>query len=898
MEHIILNNGSDSAALANVALKALREARRSKTSNSGSIFVSDGQTDDDGISLGTGTIINGVDGGIQPWVGDTTPPGKPTGLTASSRNAVITVMWDGTLDGGVPSDFHHITVTGVRSSDSVSMTFGDLSSAGSLSMAELTAGDEWTITAIAYDDAHLADGTSAPNASEVSDALTVTVESAVSADQVQAIKSDLSKAQSDIAAAEASMNDLTTTVSSVDGKATTSGSAPTADDASGKPDGSMWYVMDASGNITGTYILKSGEWMKYAWASSSIADEVNQAISDSASAASTAQDTAVTAQTTANLALANAQEMVINGTGSSLSNTWKNNGVTTDGTVFSRDFPGNEYHVNMLWGALTSVPIKGHIYQVSIDARVTSGTFNNNFQFQVTGSWNGVTCTNVTSDWKTFTSTYTASGNDTAGWILISFVTGSAVTVQMRNLSVKDITAAALAQSAAKAAQDAADAAQTTADGKSKVVRSTNAPSSSTAGYSNGDQWWVYSGNTVPALYLFDGTSWVSQTLTSTVIANLDAGKITSGYVDAARIQAGTIDADKLSANSVTSEKIVADAVTSEKLVSESITADKLAANSVTAVKLAAGSVTADKADIGSLAAAIVTSSKFKTSNGRMLINDDGLTAKDANGNTTVNIPSDGSTPTMIGGLSTASNGKHISISQSGDVGKLSLLNDNTELTSLTFIDDTANSGYVYTGLYTGQNGQFLQFATPVDPMHASDPLQDDASFISNGRMGIEAPYGINVNGTWFARRVDNLPTSPNVVGGAGTRAVVGGVDYVFDGTGLWVSQNHPVTHIDGGNGQVMDWWCIGGVVTIKVTWAHTNAAWAGGSIASIPVSFAPPSRVTAPFSKYNFAQSEGDSELQVNADGSIRWQNMGGAQGNGNMNACVTYHIAIPGTR
>ena len=297
MEHLILNEGSDGAALAKVALKALREARSAKTSKSGSIFVSDGQTDDDGIPLGTGTIINGVNGGIQAWVGDTTPPGKPTGLTASSRNAAITVMWDGTLDGGVPSDFHHITVTGVRSSDSSTMTFGDLSSAGSLVMADLTAGDVWKITAVAYDDAHLADGTSAPNASGPSDAVTVTVESAVSASEVQSIKSDLSKAQSDIAAAESSMTDLTATVSSVDGKSTTSGSAPTTGDASGKPEGAMWYVMDASGNITGTYILKSGSWVKYAWASSSIADEVNQSISNAFGAAQNAIDTAGKAAT-------------------------------------------------------------------------------------------------------------------------------------------------------------------------------------------------------------------------------------------------------------------------------------------------------------------------------------------------------------------------------------------------------------------------------------------------------------------------------------------------------------------------------------------------------------------------------------------------------------------------
>ena len=45
------------------------------------------------------------------------------------------------------------------------------------------------------------------------------------------------------------------------------------------------------------------------------------------------------------------------------------------------------------------------------------------------------------------------------------------------------------------------------------------------------------------------------------------------------------------------------------------------------------------------------------------------------------------------------------------------------------------------------------------------------------------------MNGTWFARSVDNLPPGPKIVGGAGTRAVVGGVDYVFDGAGLWVQQ-------------------------------------------------------------------------------------------------------------
>ena len=128
MDHLILNNGSDGAALAEVALKALREARSSKTSSSGSIFVSDGQTDEDGVALGTGTIINGVNGGVQPWVGDTTAPGKPLGISAESHNGAVWVSWDGNLEGGIPADFDHVQFTAVDGSKTVDM--GQLKAAG------------------------------------------------------------------------------------------------------------------------------------------------------------------------------------------------------------------------------------------------------------------------------------------------------------------------------------------------------------------------------------------------------------------------------------------------------------------------------------------------------------------------------------------------------------------------------------------------------------------------------------------------------------------------------------------------------------------------------------------------------------------------------------------------
>jgi hypothetical protein len=198
MDHLILNNGSDGAALAEVALKALREARNSKTSNSGSIFVSDRQTDDNGIALGTGTIINGVDGGIQTWVGDTTPPGKPTGLSVSSKNAAVSVSWDGSMEGGKPLDWGHLQLLATDDKGN-NYDFGVLYGSGSQQLADLTPGAKLTVWAVGYDDAHDAHGKSAPNASTPSDSLTVTVESAVDPKDIEKVQSDAQTALNQLA---------------------------------------------------------------------------------------------------------------------------------------------------------------------------------------------------------------------------------------------------------------------------------------------------------------------------------------------------------------------------------------------------------------------------------------------------------------------------------------------------------------------------------------------------------------------------------------------------------------------------------------------------------------------------------------------------------------------------
>lgn len=63
---------------------------------------------------------------------------------------------------------------------------------------------------------------------------------------------------------------------------------------------------------------------------------------------------------------------------------------------------------------------------------------------------------------------------------------------------------------------------------------------------SDGDAWFQTRGNDVVAQWYFSGSGWVKTAITDSVIANLDAGKITTGFIDSARIQAGTVTADKL----------------------------------------------------------------------------------------------------------------------------------------------------------------------------------------------------------------------------------------------------------------------------------------------------------------------------------------------------------------
>jgi len=139
--------------------------------------------------------------------------------------------------------------------------------------------------------------------------------------------------------------------------------------------------------------------------------------------------------------------------------------------------------------------------------------------------------------------------------------------------AVADATAAQAAAAAAQADADtaydtavaantAASTAQTTANGKNKVTYSTSAPGSTAN--TAGDIWFQY-GTSAPnvgriiAQYMgAGGTSWTQTTVSGLVVANIDAGSITTGTLSVALGITGT--SGNFSVNAVTGALVASSA--------------------------------------------------------------------------------------------------------------------------------------------------------------------------------------------------------------------------------------------------------------------------------------------------------------------------------------------------
>ena len=384
------------------------------------------------------------------------------------------------------------------------------------------------------------------------------------------VQTDLAQAKSDIAAAKSSMNDLTTTVSSVDGKATTSGKAPTTGDASGKPEGAMWYVMDASGNLTGTYILKSGTWVEYAWGSSSIADAaITNAKIANLDAGKITSGYVDAARIAANSITAD--KLLVGGGGDYSPNPTFDPAGPLLGTPHSW-IPGNGGHSVQLTARdnvfpdSTAFPVaKGDTFYITCEAAHLSGTAPLSL-----GLWWTVRPINATSNATSIQPYDNLTLATDLGW--------------SANNSDWHTYAATISVPTA-----ASDAVVTAARGYIHML--VDLPGQETSAQNT----WLIGNYHI--YKVSDGTLIADGSIsTNKLVANaVTADKLAANSVTAEKIVAGAISTDKLAANAVTAEKITTGAVGADKIAGNSVHADHLVAGAVTTEKIVAGAVGADK---------------------------------------------------------------------------------------------------------------------------------------------------------------------------------------------------------------------------------------------------------------------------------------------------------------
>lgn len=157
----------------------------------------------------------------------------------------------------------------------------------------------------------------------------------------------------------------------------------------------------------------------------------------------------------------------------------------------------------------------------------------------------------------------------------------------------------------ATAAYNAAHTALNSANARNRNIYSVNpATGVSLNGYAfiNGDTWYRRDeSNTIIGMWEFQAGTWQPKTLNNQVIANLDAGKITSGFIDADRIQAQTITSDKIGANEILVGNMAPNSVDRTVIKDGEIITSKIAAEAITATKISADAVLAEHIKAGEI---------------------------------------------------------------------------------------------------------------------------------------------------------------------------------------------------------------------------------------------------------------------------------------------------------
>lgn len=201
----------DTATLPLVAARAMRSLATDNSARTAGVIVVPNRD-------GTDTVL-GVNG-VAPWVGDTTPPGRPLDIEATSHLGTALIRWGGELEGGVPSDFRCVRIWAKDTGDAnaVKMLAGELSAAGEVNTGVFAAGTTLDVWATALDNAHNRDGSPAYNESVESEHMQVEILPIVSqqefdeaADNIlaaadESVKAQIERVDADLAAANEAIN--------------------------------------------------------------------------------------------------------------------------------------------------------------------------------------------------------------------------------------------------------------------------------------------------------------------------------------------------------------------------------------------------------------------------------------------------------------------------------------------------------------------------------------------------------------------------------------------------------------------------------------------------------------------------------------------------------------------
>ena len=201
----------------------------------------------------------------------------------------------------------------------------------------------------------------------------------------------------------------------------------------------------------------------------------------------------------------------------------------------------------------------------------------------------------------------------------------------------------------ATAASLQAGVALQSADGKNTVHYQTSGP---TGGGITGDVWFQVNGSgVVQYQYIYNGSSWVNSPITDTVIASLDAGKITTGTLTSIAIYAGSSGQFQVSSAGA----LVATAATIQGTITSSsgtiggwtINSGSLTANSgLTSLNSSSGSITT----IGSITGSSLGSTGGISAGGTISTTSGGLTIASGGATITGTVAVTG-TVTMSGNL-------------------------------------------------------------------------------------------------------------------------------------------------------------------------------------------------------------------------------------------------------